>query len=96
MSGLGDPAVGTTVTPTASRAGTTTNTVPAEGSFAVDVRVRTVAEQDRVDAAMRALRPVLPGAVVEVARRPQPAAARARRPRPRSSSGPAPWPRGSA
>ena len=66
VSALSDPALGTTVTPTAGRAGTTTNTVPAEGSFAVDVRVRTVAEQDRVDAAMRALSPVLPGAVVEV------------------------------
>jgi glutamate carboxypeptidase len=67
VSVLSDPARGTTVTPTAVRAGTTTNTVPAEGSFAVDVRVRTVAEQDRVDEAMRALSPVLPGAVVEVA-----------------------------
>ena len=66
VSALGRPEVGTTVTPTASRAGTTTNTVPAEGSFAVDVRVRTIAEQDRVDAAMRGLRAVLPGAVLEV------------------------------
>lgn len=66
VASLADPAVGTTVTPTAARAGTTTNTVPAEGSFSVDVRVRTLAEQDRVDAAMRALVPVQPGAVVEV------------------------------
>jgi glutamate carboxypeptidase len=66
VAALGRPEVGTTVTPTASRAGTTTNTVPAAGSFSVDVRVRTIEEQDRVDAAMRALRPVLPGAVLEV------------------------------
>ena len=66
VSRLGDPAAGTTVTPTAARAGTTTNTVPASGSFAVDVRVRTLAEQDRVDRAMRALRPVLPGAALDV------------------------------
>ena len=66
VAALGRPERGTTVTPTASRAGTTTNTVPAAGSFSVDVRVRTVEEQDRVDAAMRALRPVLPGAVLEV------------------------------
>ncbi|KQW48496.1 glutamate carboxypeptidase [Nocardioides sp. Root1257] len=66
VAGLGRPDLGTTVTPTASRAGTTTNTVPAEGSFSVDVRVRTVEEQDRVDVAMRALRAVLPGAVLEV------------------------------
>lgn len=61
-----DPAVGTTVTPTAARAGTTTNTVPADGSFAVDVRVRSVAEQTRVDAAIHALTPVLPGASLVV------------------------------
>ncbi|MDF1603809.1 M20/M25/M40 family metallo-hydrolase [Nocardioides sp. YIM 152315] len=66
VAALADPAAGTTVTPTTARAGTTTNTVPAEGSFAVDVRVRTVAEQDRVDAAMRALTPVLDGAAVTV------------------------------
>jgi glutamate carboxypeptidase len=66
VSALSDPSLGTTVTPTAAQAGTTTNTVPALGSFAVDVRVRTVAEQDRVDRAMRDLRPVLPGAAVEV------------------------------
>jgi glutamate carboxypeptidase len=66
VAGLGRPDAGTTVTPTASRAGTTTNTVPAGGSFSVDVRVRTIEEQDRVDAAMRALRPVLPGAVLDV------------------------------
>ena len=63
---LGDPAAGTTVTPTVARAGTTTNTVPAAGSLAVDVRVRTLTEQERVDRAMRARRPVLPGAQVEV------------------------------
>ncbi|GAA1927102.1 M20 family metallopeptidase [Streptomyces durmitorensis] len=63
---LGDAAAGTTVTPTVLDAGTTTNTVAAEGRFAVDVRVRDTAEQDRVDVAMRALRPVLDGARVEV------------------------------
>jgi glutamate carboxypeptidase len=57
---------GTTVTPTRLHAGTTTNTVPAQGGFAVDVRASTRAEQDRVDAAMHALRPVLPGATLTV------------------------------
>lgn len=66
VAALGDPAAGTTVTPTVATAGTTTNTVPDAGSFTVDVRVRTVAEQDRVDAAMHALRPTLAGAVVQV------------------------------
>lgn len=67
VNALGRPAAGTTVTPTASGSGTTTNTVPAAGSFAVDVRVRTAAEQESVDVAMRSLRAVLPGASIEVA-----------------------------
>jgi glutamate carboxypeptidase len=46
--------------------GTTSNTVAAEGRFAVDVRVRDAAEQQRVDDAMRALRPALDGARVEI------------------------------
>ena len=66
VSALTSPEVGTTVTPTVSRAGTTSNTVPAEGSFSVDVRTRTRAEQDRVDTAIRNLRPVLSGAQVLV------------------------------
>jgi glutamate carboxypeptidase len=66
VTGLADPGRGTTVTPTTSRAGTTSNTVPARGSFVVDVRVGSAAEQDRVDAAMQELRPVLPGASLQV------------------------------
>ena len=66
LAGLGDAAAGTTVTPTVAGAGTTTNTVPAAGSVAVDVRVRTLAEQQRVDRAVRALGPVLPGSQIEV------------------------------
>ncbi|WP_106179809.1 M20 family metallopeptidase [Prauserella shujinwangii] len=66
VSAIADPAAGTTVTPTRASAGTTTNTVPAHGTCTVDVRVRTAAEQARVDRAMRALVPVLPGADVEV------------------------------
>lgn len=66
VAALADPDLGTTVTPTRMGSGTTSNTVPATGSFAVDVRVTTRAEQDRVDAAMHALRPVLPGARLTV------------------------------
>ena len=66
VTALGDAALGTTVTPTVLAAGTTTNTVPAAGEFAVDVRARTAAEQQRVDRAMHALRPVLPGAGLTV------------------------------
>lgn len=63
---LSRPELGTTVTPTALHAGTTTNTVPASGHFAVDVRARTAAEQERVDTAIRSLQPHLPGAQLEI------------------------------
>jgi len=66
VAALSDDALGTSVTPTMSSAGTASNTVPARAELAVDVRVRNAEEQARVDAAMRALTPVLPGARLEV------------------------------
>jgi glutamate carboxypeptidase len=66
VSGLADPERGTTVTPTVLAAGQTRNTVPAQGQFAVDVRMWDGAEQDRIDAAMRALPPALPGARLRI------------------------------
>jgi len=63
---LADAERGTSVTPTLLSAGTSANTVPAEGRVSVDVRVRDRAEQARVDAAMHALQPVLPGVRIEV------------------------------
>ena len=66
LAALADAHAGTTVTPTAARSGTTTNTVPAVSQVAVDVRVRTVAEQERVDVAVRTLEPRLPGARITV------------------------------
>jgi len=67
VAALADPAAGTTVTPTLLSAGTTANTVPATASLAVDVRVRTAAQQAQVERDMRALRPVVPRARLEVA-----------------------------
>lgn len=66
LAGLGDAEAGTTVTPTRAMAGTTTNTVPAAAGVAVDVRAWTTAEQERVDAAVRSLAPVLPRAALTV------------------------------
>ncbi len=66
VAALSDDARGTSVTPTISSAGTASNTVPARAELAVDVRVRNSEEQARVDAAMRGLTPVLPGARLEV------------------------------
>jgi glutamate carboxypeptidase len=66
IAGLSDVHSGTTVTPTLLSSGVTRNTVPAYGSVSVDVRVRTRQEQQRVDRAMRALRPVVRGARLEL------------------------------
>jgi glutamate carboxypeptidase len=66
VSAVADPGRGTTVTPTVMSAGTTMNTVPAAGELAVDARMWDPAEQHRVDAAIRALMPVVPDAVLEV------------------------------
>lgn len=63
---LGDPQLETTVTATLATSGSTSNTVPAQASLKVDVRARTQSEQQRVDRAMRALRPVLAGADIEI------------------------------
>ncbi len=66
IAGLGDAALGTTVTPTVCAGGTATNVVPAHARLAVDVRAATPDEQQRVDAALRALRPVLTGAELQL------------------------------
>jgi glutamate carboxypeptidase len=66
LEAVADVDAGTTVTPTLLSAGTTTNTVPARATVAIDVRAVTEAEQDRVDQVLRGLRPVLPGASVEL------------------------------
>ena len=55
LEAFADPAQGTTVTPTLASAGTAQNTVPAAASVAIDVRASTVAEQERVDNALRHL-----------------------------------------
>lgn len=64
ITALADAGAGTSVTPTRFSGGTTTNTVPGEATVAIDTRARTMAELERVDAGLRALRPVLEGAVL--------------------------------
>jgi glutamate carboxypeptidase len=66
IAALAAPGRGTSVTPTVLTSGATTNTVPAAGRLGVDVRALTPAEQQRVDAGIRALAPQVPGAVIEV------------------------------
>nr|WP_236863105.1 M20/M25/M40 family metallo-hydrolase [Brevibacterium daeguense] len=58
---LGNAQAGTSVVPTVLNSGTTTNTVPATARVGIDSRAKTVAEQQRVDVALRTLRPVHPG-----------------------------------
>lgn len=66
ISQLANAELATTVSPNVVIAGTATNTIPAAATVRIDVRVRSVAEQERVDAALRALTPVLPGAAVAI------------------------------
>ncbi|WP_219844829.1 M20 family metallopeptidase [Microbacterium sp. MYb62] len=63
---LAAPDLGTTVTPTRMRGGTTSNTVPAHASFMVDVRARTVIEQQRTHDSILALVPRIEGAAVSI------------------------------
>jgi len=63
---LARPGDGTTVTPTVASAGTTTNTVPAEAELHLDVRFLDPVEHQRVARGLRALRPELPGARLEL------------------------------
>jgi len=66
LGAVGWPGVGTTVTPTVAAAGTATNVVPAEARVEVDVRVAQPGEAERVDEALRALAPTIPGCRLEV------------------------------
>jgi glutamate carboxypeptidase len=54
-SALAAPEFGTTVSVTLAGGGSAQNTIPMHATATVDVRVRTAAEQDRVDSAIRAI-----------------------------------------
>jgi glutamate carboxypeptidase len=66
ISEFGDPARGTTVTPTVSSSGTADNVVPAEARVLVDCRVAEIPEGHRVEKLFAELTPVVPGAEIEV------------------------------
>ena len=63
---LNDYSVGTTVNVGVVRGGTRPNVVAAEAEALVDFRVERAAEAERIDAAVRALRPILAGAILHV------------------------------
>ena len=67
VSGLENKELGTTVVPTMLRSGNTTNTVPDLAVLDIDVRSFSMAELQRVDAAVRKLTPVNPSARYEIA-----------------------------
>jgi glutamate carboxypeptidase len=66
LAALTDFARGTTVNVGVVRGGSRSNVVPAEASADVDLRVRTMAEADRVVPQILGLKPVLAGAKVTV------------------------------
>ena len=66
VNALADPPAGTTVNVGVVHGGTTTNVVPAHATAEIDVRVTTLDEARRIDAAMPSLRPILPGASLAV------------------------------
>jgi len=57
ITALAAPDVGTTVTPTVASAGTADNVVPAGATLRIDVRVTSMGEARRIEAAMAALNP---------------------------------------
>src|SRR5207237_3270097 len=63
---LNDYAAGTTVNVGVVQGGTRRNVVAAAAELGVDVRVTTMAEADRLDAAIRGLRPTLNGAKLAI------------------------------
>jgi glutamate carboxypeptidase len=64
--GLNDLPNGTSVSVTIMHGGFATNVIPAEAAFDVDVRFLKASEAGRVESAIKALTPVLPGAIVNV------------------------------
>jgi glutamate carboxypeptidase len=66
VAALSNAEIGTTVVPTVIAAGTTLNTVPAEGFLDVDSRAFSRAEQERVHAAITSLTPTIEGARITV------------------------------
>lgn len=63
---LQDPANGVTVTVGIVSGGTRANVIPAEARATIDARANTRADAERVQRAMHALKPQIPGAQIEV------------------------------
>jgi glutamate carboxypeptidase len=66
LQAMSDAGLGTTVTVGVIQGGTRSNVVPAEAAIEVDVRVATIGEASRMTSVIRALRPHVPGAQLEI------------------------------
>ena len=66
VNALANPDHGTSVVPTTLHSGNTTNTVPDLAVLDIDIRSFSMADLQRVDAAIKALTPVNPGARYEI------------------------------
>jgi glutamate carboxypeptidase len=63
---LAAPKLGSTVNVNIIQGGSRTNVIPASCRIEVDVRITTMEEADRIERSMRALKPSLPGATIQV------------------------------
>lgn len=66
LQSLARPHLGTTINAGLIRGGSTTNVVPARATVEIDVRVSVLDEAARLEAEVRQLKPVLPGARLEI------------------------------
>ena len=66
IAAMENPEHGTTVVPTTLHAGNTTNTVPDLAVLDIDIRSYSMADLQRVDAAIKGLQPVNPGTRYEI------------------------------
>jgi glutamate carboxypeptidase len=63
---MNQPGRGITVSPTVVQGGTRSNVIPSEARLEVDLRAARAADMRMVERKLRALRPILPGARLEV------------------------------
>jgi glutamate carboxypeptidase len=63
---LENPEHGTTVVPTTMQSGTSTNSVPDSARLDIDVRSFSTDDLQRIDSAVRALKPTISGATLEI------------------------------
>ena len=66
MLALENPEHGTTVVPTTMQSGTSTNSVPDSAKLDIDVRSFSTNDLQRIDTAVRSLKPTISGATLEI------------------------------